>query len=214
MTEIVQAKCWSKAKVLHEKHLFQLFGTTVHYRLANPSNQVTPVLTTTTSLSEVALEVSRALGIRVDSIPLPSSYAMIKCNINPSTREKIYHLPFDQQHDRTQVSRSGECYVETVKEAEHHGFRRRLATPCSPSRVSAQLQHPADELTRAADACVRQTSSSCPSQWRWRKQKPTNRSAPLKSSLDSEFMGASSANKKRTHRGARYGWKHRAPSDC
>ncbi len=124
MTEIVQAKCWSRAKVLHEKHLFQLFGTTVHYRLANLGSQVTPVLTTTTSLSDVALEVSRALGIRVDSIPLPSSYAMIKCNINPSTREKIYHLPFDQQYDRTQVSRSGECYVATVKEAEHRGFRR------------------------------------------------------------------------------------------
>jgi hypothetical protein len=124
MTEIVQAKCWSRAKVLHEKHLFQLFGTTVHYKLANPGTQVTPVLATTTSLSDVALEVSRELGIRVDSIPLPSSYAMIKCNINPSTREKIYHLPFDQQYDRTQVLRSGECYVATVKEAEERGFRR------------------------------------------------------------------------------------------
>ena len=124
MTEIVQAKCWSRAKVLHEKHLFQLFGTTVHYRLDHLGTQVTPVLATTTSLWEVALEVSRALGIRVGSIPLPSSYAIIKCNINPSTREKIYHLPFDQQYDRTQVSRSGECYVATVEEAEHLGFRR------------------------------------------------------------------------------------------
>ncbi len=122
--EIVQAKCWSKAKVIHEKHLFQLFGTTVHYRLANVGTQVTPVLATTTSLSDVAAEVARALGIRIDSIPLQSSYEMIKCNVNPSTKEKIYHLPFDQQYDRTQVSRPGECYVATVKEAEHRGFRR------------------------------------------------------------------------------------------
>jgi hypothetical protein len=122
--EIVQAKCWSRSKVIHEKHLFQLFGTTVHYRLANVGAQVTPILTTTTSLSDVATEVARVLGIRVESIPLPPSYALIKCNINPATKEKIYHLPFDQQYDRTQVSRPGECYVATVKEAEHHGFRR------------------------------------------------------------------------------------------
>jgi hypothetical protein len=122
--EIVQAKCWSKSKMIHEKHLFQLFGTTVHYRLANPGVRVTPVLTTTTSLSEVAAEVARELDIRVESVPLPPSYPMIKCNINPTTMEKIYHLPFDQQYDRTQVSRPGECYVATVKEAEHRGFRR------------------------------------------------------------------------------------------
>jgi hypothetical protein len=122
--EIVQAKCWSKTKVIHEKHLFQLFGTTVHYRHAHAGVEVTPVLATTTSLSEVATEVARILGIRVDSVPLPRSYPMIKCNVNISTREKIYHLPFDQQYDRTQVSRPGECYVTTVKEAERLGFRR------------------------------------------------------------------------------------------
>ena len=110
--------------MIHEKHLFQLFGTTVHYKLANPGVQVTPVLATTTSLSEIATEVARVLGIRVDAIQLPSSYPMIKCNVNLSTKEKIYHLPFDQQYDRTQVSRPGECYVEMVKEAEHRGFRR------------------------------------------------------------------------------------------
>lgn len=122
--EIVQAKCWSSSKVIHEKHLFQLFGTTVLYRLENAGVQVAPVLATTTSLSEKAAEVARALSIRVDSVPWLPSYPMIKCNINPSTREKIYHLPFDQQYDRTQVSRPGECYVATVGEAEHHGFRR------------------------------------------------------------------------------------------
>lgn len=38
--EIVQAKCWSKSKVIREKHLFQLFGTTVHYRLEAVRNFV------------------------------------------------------------------------------------------------------------------------------------------------------------------------------
>jgi hypothetical protein len=123
--EIVQAKCWSRSKVIHEKHLFQLFGTTIHYRLASPRLRVTPVLATTTALSAVAAEVARTLGIRIDSVQLPPAhYPMIKCNVNPGTKEKIYHLPFDQQYDRTQVSNAGESYAATVKEAEHRGFRR------------------------------------------------------------------------------------------
>src|SRR5689334_16515750 len=28
---IVQAKCWSQEKLIHEKHIFQLFGTTQLY---------------------------------------------------------------------------------------------------------------------------------------------------------------------------------------
>ena len=122
--EIVQAKCWSRSKVIHEKHVFQLFGTTIHYRLASPGVPVTAVLATTTSLSDVAAEAAKVLDIRVDTIMLPPSYAMIKCNINPGTGERIYHLPFDQQYDRTQICRPGECYVETVKKAEQLGFRR------------------------------------------------------------------------------------------
>ena len=39
--------------------------------------------------------------------------------------EKIYHLPFDQQYDRTLIKEEkNECYLETVKEAEALGFRR------------------------------------------------------------------------------------------
>jgi hypothetical protein len=124
IVEIVQAKCWSKSKLIREKHLFQLYGTTILYRLEHSGDQITPVLATTTSLSDVATEVAQVLGIRIDLIQLPTSYPMIKCNINRSTREKIYHLPFDQQYDRTQVSQPGECYAATVKEAENLGFRR------------------------------------------------------------------------------------------
>ena len=71
---------------------------------------VTAVLATTTSLSDVATEVAKVLGIRVDTIPLPQKYPTIKCNINLRTGERIYHLPFDQQYDRTQICRPGECY--------------------------------------------------------------------------------------------------------
>jgi len=38
---------------------------------------------------------------------------------------KIYHLPFDQQYDRTKIiPDKGEKYVYTVAEAEKAGFRR------------------------------------------------------------------------------------------
>jgi hypothetical protein len=39
--------------------------------------------------------------------------------------EKIYHLPFDQQYDRTKIRPgTGEKYAYTVAEAENDGFRR------------------------------------------------------------------------------------------
>ncbi len=131
--EIVQAKCWSRSKLIHEKHLFQLFGSTIHYKLANPGVHVTAVLSATTSLSDVATEVANVLGIRVEGTTLPSVYPLVKCNINQSSKERIYHLPFDQQYDRTQICYEGECYVTTVREAEALGFRRawrhRVAEP-------------------------------------------------------------------------------------
>lgn len=38
---------------------------------------------------------------------------------------KIYHLPFDQQYDKTKLEKKyGELYCKTVKEAEDAGFRR------------------------------------------------------------------------------------------
>lgn len=124
VVEIVQAKCWSQSKVIHEKHLFQLYGTTTHFRLDNPFLVVRPVFTTTTRLSDAAAEVAKDLGVRVETTPLPDFYPMIKCNINPSTTERIYHLPFDQQYDRTQIRLPGEFFASSVKEAEERGFRR------------------------------------------------------------------------------------------
>ncbi|MEO6685887.1 MAG: hypothetical protein ABIN24_07975, partial [Dyadobacter sp.] len=42
---IVQAKCWASEKIIHEKHIFQLFGTTLAYRIENsiPEGTVKPV---------------------------------------------------------------------------------------------------------------------------------------------------------------------------
>jgi len=128
---IVQAKCWSKSKTIHEKHIFQLFGTTqllmINRRKSGQSKlKVTPRFVTTTSLSSVAREAAEWLKVSVDEEwELDKTYPMIKCNVNQRSGEKIYHLPFDQQYDRTKINPDlGECYVKTTKEAEKRGFRR------------------------------------------------------------------------------------------
>lgn len=69
--------------------------------------------------------MAKELNIDVRKIELKKNYPMIKCNINPTTKEKIYHLPFDQQYDKTIIIKnSGEFYAKDVKEAVSKGFRR------------------------------------------------------------------------------------------
>jgi len=136
--EIVQ---WSKHRTIHERHVFQLFGTTVGYWLKNgpgtDSNQlgllgtvltrgtIKPTFYTSTVLSDAARGFAAALGVHtVENEPL-AEYPCIKCNVARKTGEKIYHLPFDQQYDNVVIEPPrGECYVTTVKEAEELGFRR------------------------------------------------------------------------------------------
>ena len=36
----------------------------------------------------------------------------------------IFHLPFDQQYDKTKINKEDEFYAFTVKEAVESGFRR------------------------------------------------------------------------------------------
>jgi hypothetical protein len=123
--EVIQCKRWAQHKVIHEKHVFQLFGTMVAARIENPQKRVTGTFTTTTQLSDRAREFAQVLDIKVEeNLPL-DDYPRIKCNIARRSNERIYHLPFDQQYDSTQVEPSrGECYALTVAEAEDMGYRR------------------------------------------------------------------------------------------
>ncbi|MFZ2801487.1 MAG: restriction endonuclease, partial [Syntrophorhabdus sp.] len=137
--KIVQCKCWSAHKTIHEKHINQLYGTTVKYyidtikrksvkKLAEfpdliKSEKIKAVFVTATNLSETAWDFANALGIQVRENEKLQDYPMIKCNIN-AKHEKIYHLPFDQQYDKTQIDKPGEFYAYSVKEAESQGFRR------------------------------------------------------------------------------------------
>ena len=138
--EVIQCKRWRQERTIHEKHVFYLFGTTVEYFISNFSNKnnlpqldlfpeliknerIKGTIFTTTSVSEKAKEVAKTLGIQiVEKCPF-EPYPSVKCNISKN-KEKIYHLPFDQQYDTTLIEEEkNECYVWTVEEAEKLGFR-------------------------------------------------------------------------------------------
>lgn len=135
---VVQCKCWSNKKLIHEKHINQLFGTTVMYYMTNINRSGTledfykflsnkwiiPVFVSTTNYSIDAISFANSLGVLLKQIKL-GTYPLIKCNIN-SEGEKIYHLPFDQQYDRVKLNKAGECLAETIAEAEAKGFRRAM----------------------------------------------------------------------------------------
>ena len=120
---VIQCKRWASEKTIHEKHIFQLYGTTILQVMEHPECQVSGIFITTTSLSSLAKSCAKYLHIAVvEKFPL-KPYPLIKCNISRDG-DKIYHLPFDQQYDRVIINPSdGDCYVSTVQEAESKGFR-------------------------------------------------------------------------------------------
>ena len=121
---IIQCKNWSKYKEIHENHICQLFGTTVQYNIENNLLfKATPVFITSATLSETALKFAEYLGVQIIQNKKLEEFPRIKCNIN--NKEKIYHLPFDQQYDRTIIGdQKGEFFAWTVQEAVNKGFRR------------------------------------------------------------------------------------------
>ena len=120
---IIQCKYWSKTKVIREKYIMQLFGTKVEYEITHPDlfNKVKAAFVTNIELSETAKKFAKHLDIIVKKVDM-GVYPVIKCNINNGN--KIYHLPFDQQYDRTEIKLKGEFWAYTVKEAVDKGFRR------------------------------------------------------------------------------------------
>lgn len=121
---IIQCKRWAKTKTIHEKHIFQLYGSVIVESIQNPNKNYKGLFITTTSLSELASKCAKELGIKVKENVAFEDYPLIKCNIS-KYGEKIYHLPFDQQYDRVNITPStGESYAYTIEEAEANGFRR------------------------------------------------------------------------------------------
>ncbi len=122
---VIQCKNWSQFKTIYENHIFQFFGTVYKYKLDYPKAKVSAAFYTSTQLSEIAKGFSKDLGIElVENFKL-QRYPCIKCNISGKDKEKIYHLPMDQQYDTVVIEpKKGELYSMTVEEAEKKGFRR------------------------------------------------------------------------------------------
>ncbi|MBK8947174.1 MAG: hypothetical protein IPM32_18190 [Ignavibacteriae bacterium] len=141
-TEVVQCKYWRNERVIHEKHINQLFGTTVEYFIKSAENRnldiqiglfpdlmksknISGSFYATCSFSDTSKKFANLLGIKLYENFMYQEYPSIKCNISRKDESKIYHLPFDQQYDKTVIEKNrGECYVHTVLEAEKLGFRR------------------------------------------------------------------------------------------
>lgn len=125
-TVVVQCKRWASAeKCIHENVVFQLYATTVAYQLEHPDQAVTPLLVCTCALSDTAKQYADYLKVQYSEFYEYMDFPRIKCNINKSTGDRIYHLPFDQQYNHVAIiPGTGECYAQTVREAENKGFRR------------------------------------------------------------------------------------------
>jgi hypothetical protein len=142
VVEIIQCKMWAQNKQIHEKHIYYLLGTTIEYYLDNlkekgniqlsllpeiiQKREAVPKLISTIDISDRAKKAADVLGVIVEKTPFPATnppYPCIKCNISRKSGEKIYHLPFDQQYDTTQIEEELECFVNTIEEAEAKGFR-------------------------------------------------------------------------------------------
>ena len=126
---IVQCKYWSKDKLIHEKHIFQLYGTVISYCMENniTEDSVKGILITNICLSDTAKKMAKRLGILFkENYPI-GDYPRIKCNVgrdDQGNKTYIYHLPMDLQYDSVVIKKQDECYAFTVKEAEVKGFRR------------------------------------------------------------------------------------------
>jgi len=123
---IIQTKCWSKKKLIGEKHIYQLYGSATHFKLSHKEKDqiFTPVFYSTTAYSKTAIEAAKQLGVEIHTVALDKSYPMVKCNVS-ANGEKIYHLPFDPYYDKIKIeSHKGEFYAQTVADAVAKGFRR------------------------------------------------------------------------------------------
>ena len=119
---IIQAKNWSKKKLIHEKHIMQLAGTILYYIY---KNKKTPqgVFVTTTKFSDRAKDVAKKLNIQCLNIGLDKEFPMIKCNVNKKGK-KLFFLPFDKFYDQVHIEKyKDEFYAKTIEECLEKGFK-------------------------------------------------------------------------------------------
>lgn len=128
LVALVQCKRLSPAKDIpvRENAVAQIYGSALFYAHKNQidTSSVVPTIITSHILSKEARDFADALNVHVIEKKLYKKYPAIKCNVGKN-REKIYHLPFDQQYDNVHIKiNAGDRYATTIEEAEKFGFRR------------------------------------------------------------------------------------------
>jgi hypothetical protein len=127
---IIQCKYWSKQKIIYEKHICQLYGTIIKYKIdnQNENRQIMGLFITHTTVSNEARLFAKALDIEITENVELGEYPIIKCNNGKDgygNKTKIYHLPMDQQYDNTIIEKEkGDFYAFSIQEAEEQGYRR------------------------------------------------------------------------------------------
>lgn len=135
---VIQCKNWAIFRTIYEKHIFQFFGTVFKYKDDNPNRNVKAIFYTSTKLSDLARRFADELGIGLEEdFKFDKNYPCVKCNISRVDGTKIYHLPFDQQYDKTKIEKErSEFYCKTIKEAEDSGFRRAFRYRADKNKIS------------------------------------------------------------------------------
>ena len=116
---IIQTKCWASYKTITENHIFQLYGSAIHFSKTsgNQYGQVVPIFYTSATYSNRAQSVAKNLGVILRTEKLNRSYPMIKCVTNQKG-QKVFYLPFDEYYDSVKVDfTNGGMFLSTVRDA-------------------------------------------------------------------------------------------------
>lgn len=123
---IIQTKYWKKFKKISENHIFQLYGSLIHFRRTSENKFPTckAIFYTTAKYSESVEEVAQVLGIELRTKKFDESYPNIKCH-HTKNGYKIFLLPEDKSYDQIKMNiQNGDRYVYKKQEALDFGFRR------------------------------------------------------------------------------------------
>lgn len=121
---LIQCKNVKNENTIHIRHIRQFNDKFGEIKAKNPHKNVMAYFySTNNNLSEEARLRLQETEIIHTIVPYDNNYPLIKCNIGKEG-SKIYHLPAIGMYDRIKIEiNKGECYVNSVEEAEALGFR-------------------------------------------------------------------------------------------
>lgn len=122
---IIQCKNWGHFGTIYSKTVMQLYGAKEWYKKMHPDDgrEIKAELVTSSNITDEAKGIAELLDVKCKPYMDIKRFPSIKLNVN-SRGEKIYHLPFDRDYDRTEIKNKEEGYAVTIEEAKRRGFRR------------------------------------------------------------------------------------------